>query len=149
MENELEIVCEDCGVTFVYTPRGGRRGSIDTPPTRCSLCRAEHARSARNQGTPSYTGDPNEYRSPMACDEPEPVRPRRPRGPNPRRGNHDQHEPGRSKRRDRQMFTAVCSKCGATAHLPFQPSKFQEVLCRSCYQEKRGRGRNPPRPERT
>jgi CxxC-x17-CxxC domain-containing protein len=134
MENELDIVCEDCGVTFVHTPRTDRPTAA---PTRCSLCRSQFARSKAATDKPQYTGDPNEYRSPMACTFPEPRRSGRDgRGPVERTvGN----EGGRARHRSaRPMFTAVCSKCGSTAHVPFQPSKFQEVLCRTCYQEKRG-----------
>ncbi len=135
MENELDIVCEDCGVTFVYTPRSDRPASA---PTRCSMCRSQHVRSKALTDKPQYTGDPNEYRSPMACDFPEPRRPAREgRGPVERAGGV-RSEGGARRRAARPMYTAVCSKCGSTAHVPFQPSKFQEVLCRACHQEKRG-----------
>jgi CxxC-x17-CxxC domain-containing protein len=142
MENELDIVCEDCGVTFVHMPRGDRPTAA---PTRCSLCRSQFARSKATTDKPQYTGDPNEYRSPMACTFPEPRRSGRDgRGLVERTGGVGS-EGGRARHRAaRPMFTAVCSKCGSTAHVPFQPSKFQEVLCRTCYQEKRGVRSAPP-----
>lgn len=134
MENELEIVCQDCGVTFVHSSRPDARRPAD-PPTRCSLCRAQ-ARSSSSTEKPNYTGEPNEYRSPMACSFPEPQRPRRD-GPRRLRSGPGNEQARRQDPR-RFAFTGVCAKCGATAHLPFQPSKFQEVLCRACFQEKRG-----------
>jgi len=152
MENEVEIVCQGCGVTFVYRQRDDRRGPV-AAPTRCSLCRAEQARPSSDATQPKYTGDPNEYRSPMAGDFPAP-QPRRPRRNGPRRpypegakagerANQTDDRP-RPHNRRRPMFSAVCAKCGSTAHVPFEPSKFQEVLCRSCFQERKGRPASDP-----
>ncbi|OQB16855.1 MAG: hypothetical protein BWY17_01360 [Deltaproteobacteria bacterium ADurb.Bin207] len=134
MENEVDIVCEDCGVTFVVVLHEER---MDAMPTRCSMCRTRRVQSQAHQQTPKYTGDRNEYRSPMACEYPEAPQ----RGSSFRAG-------GRKRSHDnihvrKPMFTAVCAKCGSTAYLPFQPSKFQEVYCRACHHEKRGLGRKP------
>lgn len=40
-------------------------------------------------------------------------------------------------RSERQMYTAVCSACGNTATVPFQPSGDKPVYCRDCYQPRR------------
>lgn len=142
MENELDSVCQSCGVTFVS--RAPRDPQTDAP-VYCSLCRA-HARTQKQHKTPNYTGDTNEYRSPMQGTFPEP-RPRRARYRRDPANDTDKSlqndsasaRPHRHRSRhggaNSTMFTAVCSKCGATAHVPFQPSKFQRILCRGCYRE--------------
>jgi CxxC-x17-CxxC domain-containing protein len=39
-----------------------------------------------------------------------------------------------------EMFTAVCSDCGAETQVPFQPTGARPVYCRNCYQNHRGGG---------
>lgn len=39
----------------------------------------------------------------------------------------------------RQLFKAVCAKCGGEALVPFQPTDGRPVYCQNCYQ---------PRPRR-
>lgn len=154
MEEDFEMVCQGCGVTFVGSAAQarmlGQEGEAEKKPVFCSLCRAARGQSLREeQERTQYTGDPNEYRSPMACDSP-PSRPRGPwRGPPREGGRAPSRGGGRRMTGGGQLFSATCTQCGATAHVPFQPSKFQQVLCRSCFQEKRnaprGAGRTPER----
>lgn len=40
----------------------------------------------------------------------------------------------------REMFSAVCAKCGKEALLPFQPSTDRAVYCNECFAEMRARG---------
>ena len=40
-------------------------------------------------------------------------------------------------RSDRQMYPAVCSSCGTSTTVPFQPSGEKPVYCRDCYQPRR------------
>lgn len=158
MESEHEILCDACGVSFIPRYRHGQPPTA--PPkgqSRCSICRARDAESRRTDARPNYTGDVNEYRSPMACDFPAGRNPygrnpygRNPYGrkPNDQRGHREanrnpsaqqeknlgartQHQPRRAE------FVAVCANCGATAHVPFEPSRFQQVLCRACHRENR------------
>ncbi|PIE05582.1 MAG: hypothetical protein CSA75_03990 [Sorangium cellulosum] len=147
MENELEIVCQDCGVTFLFTPKTVR-GRTSEPPNYCSICRAEHSKSVSASPQPKYTGDTNEYRSPMAGDFPPPRRSRPRRRPTDSSDSQNKSR-ARYRHRRRPMFSAVCSSCGATAHVPFQPSKFQEVLCRACFQQMRGRAKKASEPSPT
>jgi CxxC-x17-CxxC domain-containing protein len=36
----------------------------------------------------------------------------------------------------RQMFPAVCSACGKSTEVPFEPSGDKPVYCRECFQER-------------
>jgi CxxC-x17-CxxC domain-containing protein len=37
----------------------------------------------------------------------------------------------------RQMFEVVCSQCGITTEVPFEPKDGRPVYCRDCYEAKR------------
>jgi CxxC-x17-CxxC domain-containing protein len=43
------------------------------------------------------------------------------------------HRGGRSHGRERQMYQAVCAKCGKTAEVPFKPTSDRPVYCKGCY----------------
>ena len=34
---------------------------------------------------------------------------------------------------DRQMWKAVCSKCGKDCEVPFEPTEGKPVMCMDCY----------------
>jgi CxxC-x17-CxxC domain-containing protein len=38
----------------------------------------------------------------------------------------------------REMFQTVCSQCGQTAEVPFQPRGDKPVYCRDCFQTRSG-----------
>lgn len=40
--------------------------------------------------------------------------------------------------RERQMYPATCSECGAETTVPFQPTGDRPIYCRDCFQSKRG-----------
>ena len=40
---------------------------------------------------------------------------------------------GESSGGDRQMFDAVCSDCGQSCQVPFQPNGEKPVYCRPCF----------------
>ena len=155
MTEPMDVVCEGCGVTFVLSEFAhSRRESLEPeqrPPLLCSLCRAERrqTRAQEASGETKFTGDPNEYRSPMDVRAPDgPAR--RGRRRSVRRGDqgasdgakHREGERPRRRRRrnaggSRVLYPAVCAKCGASTHVPFQPSKWQPVYCRACYADLR------------
>ena len=45
---------------------------------------------------------------------------------------------GGYERRDREMFSAVCSNCGKEALVPFQPRSDRPVYCSDCFASQRG-----------
>ena len=42
-------------------------------------------------------------------------------------------------RNDRQMFDAVCDKCGQDCQVPFQPTGEKPVYCSNCFEKTSGR----------
>ena len=42
-------------------------------------------------------------------------------------------------RNDRQMFSAVCDKCGQDCQVPFQPTGEKPVYCSNCFEKTSGR----------
>ena len=42
-------------------------------------------------------------------------------------------------REDRQMFSAICDKCGAECELPFRPTGEKPVYCSNCFEKTGGR----------
>src|SRR5438874_2655028 len=38
-------------------------------------------------------------------------------------------------RAPREMFSAICSECGQTAQVPFQPRTDKPVYCSSCFEQ--------------
>jgi len=45
-------------------------------------------------------------------------------------------------RNDRQMFSAVCDKCGQDCQVPFQPTGEKPVYCSNCFEKTSDRGGN-------
>lgn len=43
----------------------------------------------------------------------------------------------RGDRGERQMFSAVCSTCGAQTQVPFKPDPAKPVYCRDCFKKSR------------
>lgn len=42
-------------------------------------------------------------------------------------------------REERQMFSAICDKCGAECELPFRPTGDKPVYCSNCFEKTGGR----------
>jgi CxxC-x17-CxxC domain-containing protein len=180
-----QIVCAMCGASFVfsaaeaavYTERGL------APPKRCRECRRARkeqrgqqddaqrrvhdrgldARAVRPRA-PRYTGDVNEYRSPMpdayagaAWSAPPRARGPRvlhddgiyrapsfggesaarhaaPRGEPPRRAGAG---PGARQSQSRPMFSITCKSCGSEGQVPFKPIEGRDVFCQTCYRARK------------
>jgi CxxC-x17-CxxC domain-containing protein len=52
------------------------------------------------------------------------------------RGNLDMDQ------EDREMFSAVCSDCGAKCEVPFKPTEGKPIRCRDCFKKSRPFNRN-------
>ncbi len=48
---------------------------------------------------------------------------------------------GRGGNSDREMYPAICARCGKETMVPFRPSNDKPVYCRDCFQPQ-GRPRN-------
>lgn len=48
-------------------------------------------------------------------------------------GRRDFGRPGRSDFRDKQMFSAICDKCGKQCEVPFRPTEGKPVFCDACF----------------
>ena len=46
---------------------------------------------------------------------------------------------GGKRNSDRQMFDAVCDKCGQDCQVPFQPTGEKPVYCSNCFEKTNGR----------
>jgi len=126
---EKPLVCPDCGNPFAvtvseqlfYAERGSRL------PARCPECRANrrterHAEAIRacesapaSSATDGYGGFSGFATSAGAS-----------RGRNARPASPP-------------MFTAVCTACGASASVPFEPRDRRPVYCRNCFNARRGK----------
>ena len=55
-------------------------------------------------------------------------------------GFRDRGGYSRGRRDDKQMFTAVCSKCGKDCEVPFRPTGDKPVYCSDCFEKMGNRG---------
>jgi CxxC-x17-CxxC domain-containing protein len=187
MENfqDEQIVCASCGLSFLFSAAEASvyaARQLASPPKRCKNCRkarkeqlaSPHHPSAghgeRFRGGPQeargrrYTGDVNEYRSPMQDNFPPPV-PYRNDIAAPARGNsrgqvgHGEYrspsfpdersarrahrgpstrgatEPNR--RPEPPRYPITCKACGAEAEVPFKPTEGRDLFCKPCYRSRR------------
>jgi CxxC-x17-CxxC domain-containing protein len=54
--------------------------------------------------------------------------------------------PAVPERRDRVMYSAVCSGCGKATEVPFQPRADRPVYCHECFSAQRTQADQRPRP---
>ncbi|HLH73432.1 MAG TPA: zinc-ribbon domain containing protein [Chloroflexota bacterium] len=52
----------------------------------------------------------------------------------------DSYGSGAGRGGQRQMYPAVCSRCGKETEVPFQPTNGKPVYCSDCFQLERGGG---------
>ena len=108
---DKSLTCRDCGRTFTFTEGEqeffAQKGYVNEPG-RCPECRA--ARKSQRGGGSSYDSD---------------------------RGSSSGGGYGGYSRAPREMFSAICSECGQTATVPFQPRSDKPVYCSSCFEQKR------------
>ena len=107
------ITCRDCGNTFTFTESEQEffaQKGYTNEPGRCNECRASR-KAQRPDGDRGYSGGGG--------------------------GGGNYGGGGGYNRAPREMFSAICSECGQTATVPFQPRTDKPVYCSSCFEQKR------------
>jgi CxxC-x17-CxxC domain-containing protein len=111
--NDVALTCRQCGKPFTFTESEQEAFTAkghNFLPGRCGDCRAARKAARGNQ--------PETERSMMD------------RGPSERGSGHA--------RGPREMFSTICSECGQTAIVPFQPRTDKPVYCSNCFEFRRG-----------
>lgn len=104
--------CADCGIDFVFSASEQEffaQKGFASAPKRCSSCRAQRRAAGNGGGATSY-GNSGGY---------------------PEGGNGF----GRA---SREMFDAVCARCGKDTQVPFHPTGARPVYCSDCFRLMRG-----------
>ncbi len=104
--------CVDCGVDFVFSASEQEffaQKGFSSAPKRCSSCRAQRRASGNGGGASSY-GNGGGYGA---------------------GGNGMSRGP-------REMFDAVCARCGKDTQVPFRPTGARPVYCSDCFRLMRG-----------
>ena len=104
------LTCRDCGNDFTFTEGEQEffaQKGYTNEPGRCPECRAAR-KAQRGEGDRGYSGGGGGY------------------------GGGSGYS-----RAPREMFSAICSECGQTATVPFQPRTDKPVYCSSCFEQKR------------
>ena len=121
------LVCRDCGQEFTFTAGEQEffsQKGFTNEPGRCTECRA--ARKARMSsgggGGMSYDSGYSSGGGGYSSGG----------GGGYGGGGGGGYGGGR-----REMFTAICSECGQTAYVPFQPRTDKPVYCSSCFERVR------------
>ncbi len=111
MAEDRELVCADCGATFVFTSAEQEKYAEKqyAEPKRCPACRAAR-RAKRKQQSARGPG--------------------RGRGQGRGRGRRQQRKP-------RQRSTIICDACGQEAVVPFIPIPGRPVFCPPCHHAQR------------
>jgi CxxC-x17-CxxC domain-containing protein len=105
------LTCTDCGVDFVFSASEQEffaQKGFSSAPKRCSSCRAQ--RRASGNGGGSYASSGGGYGA----------------------GSGGGYGGGYS-RGPREMFDAVCARCGKDTQVPFRPTGARPVYCSDCF----------------
>jgi CxxC-x17-CxxC domain-containing protein len=116
---DKSLSCADCGQTFTFTAGEQEfyeRKGFKEIPKRCKPCR--ESRKMRRADSPS-----NGHRDYGA-----------------RNGSGSEANGNVAPRGSRELFDAVCARCGQAARVPFRPVAGRPVFCRDCYAAQRAGG---------
>jgi CxxC-x17-CxxC domain-containing protein len=105
------LICSDCGIDFVFSASEQEffaQKGFASAPKRCSSCRAQRRAYGGGGGAASY-GSGGGY------------------------GNGNDFSRG-----PREMFDAVCARCGKDTQVPFRPTGARPVYCSDCFRLMRG-----------
>jgi CxxC-x17-CxxC domain-containing protein len=106
------LTCTDCGVDFVFSASEQEffaQKGFSSAPKRCSSCRAQ--RRASGNGGGSYASSGGGYGA----------------------GSSGGGYGGGYSRGPREMFDAVCARCGKDTQVPFRPTGARPVYCSDCF----------------
>lgn len=112
---DKSLSCADCGQAFIFTAGEQEfyeRKGFREIPKRCKPCR--ETRKMRRADSPG-----NGHRD------------------NGMRGEANGNVGARG---SRELFDAVCARCGQAARVPFRPMAGRPVYCRDCYAASRAGG---------
>ena len=112
------LTCADCGIDFVFSASEQEffaQKGFTSAPKRCSSCRAQRRAtggggSYASSGGGGYSGGGGGYSG----------------------GG------GGYSRGPREMFDAVCARCGKDTQVPFRPTGARPVYCSDCFRLMRG-----------
>ena len=108
------LMCRECSREFTFTAGEQEffaQKGFTNEPGRCPECRsARKARMGSSGGGMAYDSD---------------------------RGYGGDSYGGGYARGPREMFSTICSECGQTAQVPFQPRTDKPVYCSNCFEQKR------------
>jgi len=113
------LTCTDCGVDFVFSASEQEffaQKGFSSAPKRCSSCRAQ--RRASGNGGGSYASSGGGYGASSG-------------------GGYGASSGGGYgggySRGPREMFDAVCARCGKDTQVPFRPTGARPVYCSDCF----------------
>jgi CxxC-x17-CxxC domain-containing protein len=107
------LTCSDCGIDFVFSASEQEffaQKGFTSAPKRCPSCRAQRRASGGGGGG----GGASSY------------------------GNGGGYSSGGYSRGPREMFDAVCARCGKDTQVPFRPTGARPVYCSDCFRLMRG-----------
>lgn len=105
------LTCADCGIDFVFSASEQEffaQKGFTSAPKRCASCRAQR-RATGGGGNGGYGASSGSYSGGGGYS----------RGP-------------------REMFDAVCARCGKDTQVPFRPTGARPVYCSDCFRLMRG-----------
>jgi CxxC-x17-CxxC domain-containing protein len=109
------LTCADCGIDFVFSASEQEffaQKGFTSAPKRCASCRAQRRATGgggAGAGAGSYGASSGGYGGGGGYS----------RGP-------------------REMFDAVCARCGKETQVPFRPTGARPVYCSDCFRLMRG-----------
>jgi CxxC-x17-CxxC domain-containing protein len=107
------LTCTDCGVDFFFSASEQEffaQKGFSSAPKRCSSCRAQRRASGNGGGYASSSMSGGGYGASSG-------------------GGYG----GGYSRGPREMFDAVCARCGKDTQVPFRPTGARPVYCSDCF----------------
>ncbi len=114
---DKSLVCRECGREFTFTAGEQEffaQKGFTNEPGRCPECRSARKARLGGGGGMAYDSDRGYGGA----------------------GGYSSGGGGYG-RPQREMFSTICSECGQTAMVPFQPRSDKPVYCSSCFERVR------------